>query len=64
MDTPCLMQLLFGFLRCGELTILNQLDLEYNVCLKDLKITDWCVFRQGIRILLDKTGDDSCSVFS
>jgi hypothetical protein len=52
-----------GFLKCGEFTILNQLDLDYNLCLNDLQITDRCAFRQGIRILLDKTGYASCSVF-
>jgi hypothetical protein len=52
-----------GFLRCREFTILNQLDLEYNLCLNDLQITDRCAFRQGIRILLDKTGYASCPVF-
>ena len=52
-----------GYLKCGEFTILNQLDLDYNLCLNDLQITDRCAFRQGIRILLDKTGYASCSVF-
>jgi hypothetical protein len=52
-----------GFLRCGQFTILNQLDLEYKLCFNDLQITDRCIFRQGIRILLDKTGYASYPVF-
>ena len=33
----------FLFLWCGEFTILNQFDPEYNLCLNDTQITDECV---------------------
>ncbi|CAG2243511.1 unnamed protein product [Mytilus edulis] len=57
----------FGFLRCGEFTVMNQFDPECNLCCSDLQITADCIFvtlkksktdpfRQGITIPLYKTG--------
>ena len=66
---------LICFLRCGEFTILNQFDPEYNLCLTDIQITDECVFirlnrsktdafRQGIVNPLYRTGYVICSVLA
>ena len=63
------------FVRCIELTILNQFDPEYNLCLNNLLITDMCVviainisktdpFRKCIRIPLYETGYVICPVLA
>ena len=65
----------FGFLRCGEFTVLNQFDQECHLCVSDFQITDDCIFvtlkrsktdpfRQGITIPLFKTGYSICPVLS
>jgi hypothetical protein len=65
----------FGFLRCGEFTVLQSFDPESNACSEDITINDdhptlhlksskTDPFRLGINILLFATGSSVCPVSS
>ena len=65
----------FGFLRCGEFTILHSFDPECNVCMEDvhfhkdrvtlhLKASKTDPFREGVDIHLFSSGASVCPVIS
>jgi hypothetical protein len=43
----------FGFLRCGEFTVLDQFDSDTNLCYNDVQVTNECIF-----LLLKKSKTD------
>jgi hypothetical protein len=72
LETACTMAF-FGFLRCGEFTILNQFDPNVNLCLQDisfqqgrctikLKASKTDPFRQGVMIPLFQRQHTICPV--
>lgn len=74
METACVIAF-FGFLRCGEFTVLQSFDPDSNVCNEDITINDDHAtlhlkssktdpFRLGINILLLATGSSVCPVSS
>lgn len=63
----------FAFLRCGEFTVLNKFDPEFNLCVSDVEIFSDRIllylkksktdpFRQGVTIPLYKNNSDICPV--
>ncbi|CAC5415125.1 unnamed protein product [Mytilus coruscus] len=65
----------FGFLRCGEFTVLHSFDSECNVCIEDirflkdkvtfhLKASKTDPFREGVDIHLFASGASVCPVLS
>jgi hypothetical protein len=34
----------FGFLRCGEFTVLDQFDSDTTLCYNDVQVTNECIF--------------------
>ena len=65
----------FGFLRCGEFTIVHSVDPECNVCMEDvhfhkdrmllhLKAYKANPFREGVDIPLFSSGASVCPVIS
>ena len=63
----------FGFLRCGEFTVLSSFNPEFNLCLSDVQILQDRIlitlkksktdpFRQGITIPLFRTDQVVCPV--
>lgn len=63
----------FGFLRCGEFTVLNTFDEQSNLCYNDVTVKNDVVyinlkrsktdpFRKGVTIQLHKTGNELCPV--
>jgi hypothetical protein len=72
METACVIAF-FGFLRCGEFTVLHSFDPDINVCSEDVTINDDHAtlhlkssktdpFRLGINIFLFATGSSVCPV--
>ena len=43
LEAACVMAF-FGFLRCGEFTVMDQFDPSSNLCLDDVQICKDCVF--------------------
>ena len=65
----------FGFLRCGEFTVLDQFDSDTNLSYNDVQVTNECIFlllkksktdpfRYGITIPLFRNCSDICPVTS
>jgi hypothetical protein len=65
----------FGFLRCGEFTVLDQFDSDTTLCYNDGQVTNECIFlllkksktdpfRYGITIPLFRNCSDICPVTS
>ena len=74
LEATCVMAY-FGFLRCGEFTILHSFDPECNVCMEDvhfhndrvtlhLKASKTDPFREGVDIHLFSSGASVCPVIS
>ena len=65
----------FGFLRCGEFTVLDQFNSDTNLCYNNVQVTNECTFlllkksktdpfRYGITIPLFRNCSDICPVTS